>query len=348
MKILKRILMVILVICIIAGGFLGWMTAVEYKPEPIEPAEKISTAKESKKVKLGQDLDVLSWNIGYAGLGAKEDFFMDGGEKVAPDSVEIMEGYLNNIIRYINHENPDVAMIQEVDLNCSRTFNYNQTEKFAGKNTNFAPNFRAKFVPFPFPPLGKMDSGLISTTNLQVEKAERIALPGAFSWPVRTANLKRCLLATYIPIENSDKKLVMVNLHLEAYDSGEGKIKQSKALREFITSEYEKGNYVIAGGDFNQTFPGSKEKYPILNDENWEPGTLEDDFLPENWDFIYDLSEPTCRLLDKPFDEKTSQLYVIDGYICSPNVKVNKVESVNLKFENSDHNPVKLNVTLEK
>ena len=348
MKILKRITIAILIVVIAAGGFLGWLTVVEYKPNPVDPAETISTTKESKSVELGQDLDILSWNIGYAGLGAKEDFFMDGGEKVAPDSVEVMEGYLDNIVKYINKENPDFAMIQEVDLNSDRTFNFNQTAKFTDKNTNFAPNFRAKFVPFPMPPLGKMDSGLLSTTDLEVEKAERIALPVAFSWPVRTANLKRCLLATYIPIKDSHKKLVVVNLHLEAYDSGEGKIKQSKALRDFITNEYEKGNYVIAGGDFNQTFPGTIEKYPILNDKNWVPGTLEDDFLPEGWKFTYDISEPTCRLLDKPFDEKTSQRYVIDGYVCSPNVKVNKVESVNLQFENSDHNPVKLNVTLEK
>lgn len=348
MKILKGILIAILVIAAAAAGFLIWLTAVEYKPGPVDPAEEVSTLKETRTVEMGQDIDVLSWNIGYAGLGAKEDFFMDGGEKVAPDSVEVVEGYLNNIVKYINQEKPDVAMIQEVDENSSRTFSYNETEKFADKNTFFAPNFRAKFVPFPMPPLGKVDSGLISTTDLEVEKAERIALPGSFSWPVRTANLKRCLLATYIPIKDSDKKLVMVNLHLEAYDSGEGKIKQSKALREFVTKEYEKGNYVVAGGDFNQTFPGSKEKYPILEDDNWVPGTLEDSFLPEGWKFTYDLSEPTCRLLDKPFDEKTSQRYVIDGYVCSPNVKINKVESVNLHFENSDHNPVKLNVTLEK
>lgn len=348
MRVLKGILIAFIIIVILAVGFVGWLTAVEYKPEPVEPAEVVSNAGDSKKVKMGEDIHILSWNIGYAGLGANEDFFMDGGEKVAPDSIDVMEGYLDNIVAFINKENPDFAMIQEVDKNSARTFNFNQTEKFADKNTTFTPNYRAKFVPFPMPPLGKVDSGLLNTTNLKVEKSQRIALPVAFSWPVRTANLKRCLQASYIPIEGSDKNLVMVNLHLEAYDSGEGKIKQSKALKEFITKEYKKGNYVIAGGDFNQTFIGSKEHYPILNDENWVPGTLVNDFLPKGWEFTYDLSNPTCRLLDKPYDEKTSQHYVIDGYIVSPNVKVNKVENVNLHFENSDHNPVRLNVTLDK
>ena len=348
MKVIKGILVAILIVLIALGGFLVWLTAVEYRPGPVDPAEVISTAEHSKKVNINDDIDVLSWNIGYAGLGANEDFFMDGGEKVAPENPKVMKDYLDNIVEFINKENPDIAMIQEVDKNSTRTFNFNQTTKFDDKNTAFSPNYRAKFVPFPIPPLGKLDSGLVNTTNLEVEKTERVALPVAFKWPVRTANLKRCLQVSYLPIEDSDKKLVMVNLHLEAYDSGEGKIKQSKALRDFITSEYEKGNYVIAGGDFNQTFPKSMNKYPILNKENWVPGTLEDSFLPEGWGFTYDLSNPTCRLLDKPYDEETSQKYIIDGFIVSPNVKVNKVENINLHFENSDHNPVRLNVSLEK
>ena len=54
----------------------------------------------------------------------------------------------------------------------------------------------------------------------------------------------------------SDREPVLVNLHLEAYDDGEGKIAQTNQLRDYIEDEYAKGNYVIAGGDFNQVFPG--------------------------------------------------------------------------------------------
>ena len=346
-KFLKVLLIIVLVIVVGAGGFLGWLTAVEYKPESVEMAEVVSTIPDAKKVEMDQELDILSWNIGYAGLGAKEDFFMDGGEKVEPESVEVVEGYLDDIVAFADKEDPDFFMIQEVDKNSARTKSYDETQKFTDKNTFFSPNYRAKFVPFPMPPIGKVDSGLVNTTNLQVEKTDRVALPCAFTWPVRTANLKRCLQVSYLPIKGSDKKLVMVNLHLEAYDSGEAKIRQSEVLREFITNEYEKGNYVIAGGDFNQTFPGTKDKYPILDNEYWEPGVLENSFLPEGWEFTYDMTHPTCRLLNKPYDEKTSQKYVLDGYIVSPNVNVEKVETVDLNFASSDHNPVRLKVTLD-
>ena len=60
-----------------------------------------------------------------------------------------------------------------------------------------------------------------------------------------------------IPIENSDKQLVIVNLHLEAYDSGEGKIAQTNMLADILRTEAEAGNYVIAAGDFNQAFSGT-------------------------------------------------------------------------------------------
>lgn len=95
----------------------------------------------------------------------------------------------------------------------------------------------------------------------EIESSERVALLCPFKWPVRLANLKRCLLVTRIPVEDTGKELVIINLHLEAYDKGERKIAQTKLLKDYLEKECEKGNYVIAGGDFNQVF-SNIEKYP--------------------------------------------------------------------------------------
>ena len=46
-----------------------------------------------------------------------------------------------------------------------------------------------------------------------------------------------------MPIEGSDKELVMINLHLEAYDDGEGKAKQLAMLMDRMQEEVDKGNY---------------------------------------------------------------------------------------------------------
>ena len=39
-KIARIILTPVLVIVLGAGGFLGWLTAAEYRPAPVEPAER--------------------------------------------------------------------------------------------------------------------------------------------------------------------------------------------------------------------------------------------------------------------------------------------------------------------
>ena len=48
-----------------------------------------------------------------------------------------------------------------------------------------------------------------------------------------------------------------------------------------------------------------------------------------------------------PSDAANTQYYVIDGFILSPNVRLRSVETLDLGFARSDHNPVLLRVKLE-
>ena len=120
-------------------------------------------------------------------------------------------------------------------------------------------------------------------------------------------------------------------------------------LFSVLQQEYEKGNYVIAGGDFNQTFPGGLDAYPTLDSSTWVPGVLESSILPEGWHFAYDTDAPSCRLLNQPYDpsDPATQYYVIDGYILSPNVEAIRVQTMDLQFHASDHNPVYLEAKLK-
>ena len=349
--ILKCILILLLVVVIAVGGLLGWLTATEFSPAPTESVE-VGRPGEGGAVPAGEVLTVLNWNVGYAGLGRNEDFFMDGGKRSKPDEPDVVYAYLDGIMKTIREQAPDLVLLQEVDADSGRTYEIDERPYLETDmdNTAFAMNYSCPFVPVPWPPIGKVNSGLFTMTrDLKIESAERISLPCPFSWPLRIANLKRCLLVSHLPVEGSDRELVLVNLHLEAYDDGEGKIAQTNQLRDFIEAEYAKGNYVIAGGDFNQVFPGSLDVYPNTHPENWEPGVLDTNLLPDGWALAYDLSTPTCRLLNQPYDPSDTvgtQYYVIDGLMVSPNVTVKSVETVDAQFENSDHNPVRLEVVL--
>lgn len=346
----KVLLIIVLVIVAAAAGLIAWLSIAEYRPEAVEELNFTARDESAPALPQGESLTVLSWNIGYAGLGSNADFFMDGGENVKSSDRVRVESNLLNISQLLYGENaPDLVLLQEVDTNSSRTYNIDQSACLAGANAAHALNYSCPFVPFPLPPIGKVNSGVFTTTDYAIDRAERVSLPCPFSWPVNTANLKRCLLVSYLPIEGSDRQLVLVNLHLEAYDDGEGKIAQTRQLNEFIQAEYEKGNYVIAGGDFNQIFPGSLEVYPNTHPELWEPGVLTEDMLPVGWSYAYDLRVPSCRLLNRPYDPEdteNTQHYVIDGFILSPNVTLESVETLDEGFIASDHNPVLLRVTL--
>ena len=351
-KLLKVLLVILGVILLAAGSFILFLSVKEFNPAPVTDVKiEENTRIAGISPHEGEHISVIGWNIGYGGLGKDSDFFMDGGENVASADQDGVTANMLGIYKTLFDDNSaDIYMLQEVDKESARTYDIDEREYLGIYNSTYAMNYSCPYVPFPMPPIGKVNSGLLTTTLYEISHAERQSLPCPFSWPVSAANLKRCLLVSYLPVDGSDKYLVIVNLHLEAYDSGEGKIAQTKQLREFIQSEYGKGNYVIAGGDFNQVFPGGLDKYPNNHPDLWSPGTIESDIMPEGWCLAYDLKTPTCRLLNQPYnpsDTENTQYYVIDGFILSPNIELNSVKTLDIDFVNSDHNPVKLDITLK-
>ena len=211
-------------------------------------------------------------------------------------------------------------------------------------------SYKVLYVPFPLPTIGKVDSGIATLSRYEVKDSRRLALPCPFSYPVRIANLKRCLMVDRVPIEGSDKELVLVNLHLEAYDDGEGKAAQTQMLRELLQLEVQEGNYVIAGGDFNQAFSNvDTSAYPLIREDLWQPVAIDTDEFGDDLSFQTDNRVPSCRSLDQPYkgaDHNNFQYYLIDGFIVSSNVSVESVETQNLEFKNSDHNPILMKVKL--
>lgn len=90
------------------------------------------------------------------------------------------------------------------------------------------------------------------------------------------------------------------------------------------------------------------EAYPVVDASYWQPDELARGILPEGWTFAFADGRPTCRLLNEPYDadDPLTQYYVIDGFLCSPNVTVDSVEVIDGGFRYADHNPVLLRFTL--
>ncbi len=359
-KALQVIGALLLIVLFAVATIIGYLTVDEFKPADVEDVEIIGSA--GDQIETGVQNTLMSWNIGYGALGDNADFFMDGGKMVyTADKARVNEN-LSAMASTIREVNPDMLFIQEVDRNSSRSYFIDEMDMFineigkdvAEHQSAFAYNFKVSYVPLPIPPIGKAEAGLGFMSSYEITSAKRYALPCPFSWPLRTFNLKRCLEIMRAPVNGSDKELVLINLHLEAYDEGDGKIAQTNMLRDLMQAEADAGNYVIVAGDYNQTFSSTDiSAYPII-EGLWKAGTIEVSDFGSDFSFHADNSVPTCRSLDRALadapekDPQHFQYYVIDGCIVSSNVRVDEMKTIDLGFKNSDHNPIVMRFTLLK
>jgi len=370
--VLKAVLILVIAIVLFAGSFILVLQINEYNPEASELLTVENNLPDSSEsyIQLSDTLKILTFNTGYASLSATEDFVMDGGVKGRMDSKAEVEANIAGIEAILTAAAADIYLLQEVDVDSDRSYNtlqYASYSELLDMPVSFGYNYRCVFVPFPFEMgqmMGNVQSGIMTGTNFFVETATRYQLPGTFSWPLRIANLKRCMTVSRLPIAGSDKFLVIVNVHLSAYDDGTMRVQEMAALRTLVQDEYADGNYVIVGGDFNQTFPAAVDVsatdtadadylYDLKDPTLWEAFEMDADWVTEDgWKFgiDLDLDNPTCRLLNQPYDalnRANNQYYLIDGFIVSPNIDIVSVEIVEQDFMYSDHNPVVMEVTLE-
>ena len=76
-----QILLIIIGILVAAVVvFFGILTITEFKPADTEVIE--INGEGSKTIARGDTLNIVTWNVGYCGLGEGADFFMDGGKGV--------------------------------------------------------------------------------------------------------------------------------------------------------------------------------------------------------------------------------------------------------------------------
>lgn len=346
-KVLKAVGIVIAILILAAIGFWMFLRITMFDPAQTEEVEYTSG---TASVKRGEELTLISFNIGYGGYASKEDFFMDGGKGIRPESKDDVMANLSGIASIINEADADVVFIQEADVDSLRSYHTNEVAYLSsslGKAKAFTPNFDVSFVPYPIPPVGKVYSGLVTYTDLTITDAVRLALPNTMSWYIQPAYIKRCMLVERTPVEGTDHELVLINLHMEAYTDEEKRDLQMVELAGVIKEEYDKGNYVIVGGDFNQEFEAVNNP-PVINEDGWLPGQIFDSDIPEGFSLAVADNAPTCRSLQEPFvDNDTSQVYIIDGFIVSDNIEVKSVEVKDYGFANSDHNPVILQVRIK-
>lgn len=347
MGFLKILLYILLSLAILFAVFLIYFTLTDYRPDEVETL----AVKDSPDVIEKDTLSLMIWNIGYAGLGADMSFFYDGGDRVRTSGERTRQNLEAIAEELARNEPADLYLLQEVDVASKRSYHTDQFRQVHSAlqtyNGYFALNYRVQFVPIPpSNPLGKVTSGLASFSSLVPSQVMRHDLPGGYAWPKRLFMLDRCFMTLRFPMRGG-QDLVVVNTHHSAYDQGTLKKKEMVHLRSFLLSEYEKGNYLIVGGDWNQFPPGiHQHEDAVAPMDSTQTRTIDEDFMPRGWQWVYDPATPTNRSLKARYQAIT-QAAVIDFYLISPNITPLDVQTLQLNFQHADHQPVRARFRLK-
>jgi endonuclease/exonuclease/phosphatase family metal-dependent hydrolase len=329
---------------IFVSGFLLTMTITDASPDTITPL----TVGKNKGVvaKTGTPFSITTFNIGYAGLDQRQDFFIDGGTMSRSSSEAQTWENLEHMGKFLREEDSDVIFLQEVNIKATRSYHINQVEYFSNLFSNysstFGQNHKVKWVPVPITkPIGSVHSGLVTLSKFYSTTSKRYQLPGKEKWPVRLFALDRCFIENRIPVENG-KDLVLANVHLSAYDK-DGLIRKQQLdfLQKYILEEYEKGNYVIVGGDWNHVIPGTDQSiFEVKEETPFWVQSLPEEFTPKGFLWGNDVTNPTVRNNAFPYEKGKNFVSIIDGFLVSPNVEIAEIKGHDLGFKHSDHNPV--------
>lgn len=363
-KTLITIAIVISIFALIIGGYLGYVMIQYYR---YDDTVKLISDRNSvnQTVSLNRKYSISTYNIGFGAYNHDYSFFMDegymkdgkyvSGKYAKAQSKDIVLANTVGAINTVKNLDADFMFFQEVDKKATRSYEVNQYEmlmnNFADFSSVYASNFHSAYLLYPFnDPIGKTEGGIVTLSDYKINSATRYKLPIDESFPTKFFDLDRCIMITRYSVAEG-KELVLINVHLSAYDEGGVyRKKQLELLNEILIEEKEKGNYVIAGGDFNHDIANSlnsfvtEQKVPewvyVLNDEN----------LTDGYRFATSNNLPTCRSTDMPYTKGVNYSVVVDGFIVSDNVNVISVTNVAQEddelFLYSDHNPVYMEFVL--
>lgn len=366
-KALKIVSFILLGIVVVVGVYVLYMQIQYYRIEDNQDLTSSINNNQDNLLLLDTEYSVTTYNIGFGAYNREFSFFMDSGvmqdgTKISGSgsrakSKDVVLDNTNGAIEIISSLNPDFMLFQEVDINSTRSHKVNQLEmlqnNFVDYGNVYASNFHSAFLFYPiFNPHGSTSSGIATFSKYKMNSSLRRKLPIDEGFLNKFFDLDRAFTVSRFSV--GDKELVIINVHLSAYDEGGlYRRKQLELLNEVLAYEASLGNYVIAGGDFNHDIANSLNSFETLQEvPNWVYVLEEEDLAP-NFRFATSNLNPTCRSSDMEYIEGTNYTVVIDGFIVSDNVDIVSVDNIvklgmqDVNFLYSDHNPVNFKFVLK-
>ena len=380
-KIILSIAAVLLALVLAVAGYCAYILLAYYR---IEDNLVLSVDDGTNKiVSTSTAYKISTYNIGFGAYSQDYSFFMDSGYNPDGSVVTGKHGTAvskdecnfntTGAIATVAGLDVDFALFQEVDIKSTRSYKINQydlmKQAFDGYDTTFANNFHTAFLPYPLHDMhGAVNAGMATFSKYQIDSSVRKSFTIATDLS-KLFDLDRCFSANFVPVDNG-KTLVIVNVHMSAYDKG-GVIRQvqKQELSNFLQEMTNLGHYVIVGGDYNhdllmynpsynytESQIAYKDQIQQLNPD-WLKHFFDQDGnhgLPSNYTIVASNNAPTCRDASMEWVPGFNFVSAVDGFIVSSNVQVNYVQTVVTQngnkgidgFAYSDHEPVLMEFVL--
>ncbi len=328
---------------IIAMSVLFLMAAMWFLANRLHrpPIGCLSTQNTDHLTPLGAEITVTTWNIGFAALGAGADFFVDGSKNMRALPKSQIQTAAMFIADRLADFHSDVVLLQENAVAGFLTRGVNVNGAIKSRLTNYAhcfwPDLKTLFAPKPFNIL----HGMSNYTRGETSECSTLSLPQDPLYYYGFLKKYYGAIVQRFPIEGQAGAWVVINIHLSAFDKGANvRQRQLTNLLEYAEQEYLVGNYVVIGGDWNMRLSATKFPHSTPKSDLFEIFDFPQDKLPKGWMLGVDEHTASLRSLSKPYIKGETFTTIVDGFVVSPNVRVEAVITDNLAFEHTDHHPV--------
>ena len=201
---------------------------------------------------------VMTWNIRFG--ASRISWFGDGcGERVLLTENEVTDA-LENLARKITEIDPDILILQEIDVGSKRTAYINQVQWLLDhtdlNHGAYASYWQVQFIPSEG--LGRMDAGNAILSRWKLTDTERIPLPlrGDQSALTQYFYLRRNIVKVKLNLPGYDNFWV-VNIHAAAFSTDETKQEHIDEFKKELDILEDAGALFLAGGDLNELPSGS-------------------------------------------------------------------------------------------
>jgi endonuclease/exonuclease/phosphatase family metal-dependent hydrolase len=303
-RFLKFIVTIISVLLFFAVIFFFWASS----PTLSEKEYTTHTTNNYKQTKNTDSIySIVTYNIGYlSGMT---------NNTVAEKPKVLFDENLKKVSEEFKLLNADIIAFQEIDYAAARSYHINQQDEIAKLGYNHvaqAVNWDETYVPFPYwPPsihFGKTLSGQSILSKYPLKEHQRIVLERVAGAPFYRDALYLDRLAQVSTVTIENKEVILINVHLEAFDKPT-RVKQLDAVIALFNT-YRKKHPTILLGDFNS---GPTFKNPAIDKLVTLEGTGNAAFDVANISNTYDTDKPFKRI-DYIFYTKNSIEY-IDGKV---------------------------------